>query len=153
GVLVTSADDRVLARIRHLGRRVTYGVAPGADWRAFAFTPKSGGGGEFTLAGPLGRSLVRLQLSGPHNADNATAAVAAACELGVPFATATAALPGFQGTERRFQTVWRSNGIWIVDDYAHHPTAVRATLAAARGVHAGRLWAIFQPHTTNRVEA
>src|SRR5439155_3306802 len=97
------------------------------------------------------RSAATLRLSGLHNALNATGAVAAACELGVPFLEAAAALADFTGTERRFETVWRSDNIWLVDDYAHHPTAVRATLAAARQVHPGRLWAVFQPHTANRV--
>jgi UDP-N-acetylmuramate--alanine ligase len=92
-----------------------------------------------------------LALTGRHNALNALGALGAACQLGVAPADAAAALADFGGTERRFQTVWRGRDIWLVDDYAHHPTAVRATLQAAREVHAGRLWAVFQPHTTNRL--
>ena len=151
GVLVTAADDPVLAQLRLQRRRVSYGLAAQADWRTRDFRPLAGGGCEFSLVGPLGRSAVMLRLSGLHNALNATGAVAAACELGVPFRGAAAALADFTGTERRFETVWRSDNIWLVDDYAHHPTAVRATLAAARQVHSGRLWAVFQPHTANRV--
>jgi UDP-N-acetylmuramate--alanine ligase len=94
---------------------------------------------------------VTLRLSGRHNALNAAGALAAATHLGVPLDAAARGLAAFKGTERRFQTVGRAAGIWIVDDYAHHPSAVRATLEAAREIHPGRLWAVFQPHTTNRV--
>jgi UDP-N-acetylmuramate--alanine ligase len=151
GVLVTCADDPVLATIDLRGRRLTYGITPSADWRLSDFQPRQGGGCGFKLSGPTGRTSVELQLSGLHNASNASGAVAVACELEVPLSDAAAALADFRGTERRFQTIWRSDDVWVVDDYAHHPTAVRATLAAARQVHSGRLWAVFQPHTSNRL--
>jgi UDP-N-acetylmuramate--alanine ligase len=151
GLLVTCADDPVLAGTDLPRRRMTYGRASSADWRLTAFRPRPGGGCEVELAGAAGAARTRLQLSGLHNATNATGAVAAASELGVRAADAAEALADFRGTERRFQTVWQAGGIWIVDDYAHHPSEVRATLAAARDVHPGRLWAVFQPHTTNRV--
>jgi UDP-N-acetylmuramate--alanine ligase len=151
GTLVTCADDPVLRRTDFPRRRVTYGLDAAADWRLRRFQPRAGGGCSFDLAGPGGETKSDLRLSGLHNAYNATATLAAAWELGVPLAAAAAALGSFKGTERRFQTVWQAKGIWVVDDYAHHPTAVRATLTSAREVHAGRLWAVFQPHTTNRV--
>ena len=151
GLLVTCADDPVLAGTDLPRRRMTYGRASSAEWRLTAFRPHPGGGCEVELAGPAGAARTRLQLSGLHNATNATGAVAAASELGVRAADAAEALADFRGTERRFQTVWQAGSIWIVDDYAHHPSEVRATLAAAREVHPGRLWAVFQPHTTNRV--
>jgi UDP-N-acetylmuramate--alanine ligase len=59
-------------------------------------------------------------------------------------------LAGFRGTRRRFELLGEVAGVRVVDDYAHHPTAVRATLEAARAQHAGPLWAVFQPHTRNR---
>ncbi|MDP8925046.1 MAG: hypothetical protein M3O34_19540, partial [Chloroflexota bacterium] len=59
----------------------------------------------------------------------------------------------FKGTRRRFKTRAPRAGVWVVDDYAHHPTAVRATLRAAREAHAGRVVAVFQPHTTHRTAA
>jgi UDP-N-acetylmuramate--alanine ligase len=151
GLLITCADDPVLAGIDLPRRRLSYGRASSADWRLTAFHPRPGGGCEFGLDGPSGAARVELQLSGLHNATNAAGAIAASCTLGVPLDGAAAAVADFRGTERRFQTVWRAGGIWIVDDYAHHPSEVRATLAAAREVHRGRLWAVFQPHTTNRV--
>jgi UDP-N-acetylmuramate--alanine ligase len=151
GQLLTCADDPVLAATPLAGRRCTYGSSEQADWRLLEFHPLTGGGSEITLSGPELRLSARLALTGRHNALNALGALAAACQLGVAPADAAAALADFGGTERRFQTVWRGRGIWLVDDYAHHPTAVRATLLAAREVHPGRLWAVFQPHTANRV--
>jgi UDP-N-acetylmuramate--alanine ligase len=57
------------------------------------------------------------------------------------------------GTERRFQTILQNPSVWVVDDYAHHPTKIRATLKAAREGHPGRIWAVFQPHTSHRTQA
>ena len=151
GCLVTCADDSILSGLAFAGRRVSYGRSATADWRLLDYQPRPGGGCDFELVGPVGRARARLRLSGSHNALNALGAAAAACELGVALPEALAAAEEFQGTGRRFETAWRADGIWVVDDYAHHPTAVRATLGAAREVHSGRLWAVFQPHTANRV--
>jgi UDP-N-acetylmuramate--alanine ligase len=151
GLLLTNADDPVLARTSLSGNRRTYGSNENAAWRLTNYAPKLGGGCEFSIETPDGSASASSRLSGQHNALNATGALAAVCLLGAPLEAAAAALADFDGTERRFQTVWQRDGVWVVDDYAHHPTAVRATLAAAREVHSGRLWAIFQPHTTNRV--
>lgn len=151
GVLVTCADDPVLAGLELPRRRLTYGESGDAAWRLTGFTPLEGGGAHIEITTPAGRRAGRLALTGRHNALNAVAALAAATALGAELEPSIAALPAFQGTERRFQTVWRAADIWIVDDYAHHPTAVRVTLEAAREVHRGRLWAVFQPHTTSRV--
>src|SRR5579875_3531276 len=108
-------------------------------------------GMEFVAVAPDGaEAAVRLPLVGRHNVANALAALAVAHGEGVPLAEAVAALPAFRGTRRRFQPLGRARGVAVVDDYAHHPTAVRATLAAARAVHAGPLWVAFQPHTRNR---
>lgn len=151
GVVVTGADDPVLASLGLPRRRVTYGAAESADWRLDRPEPRPGGGCSFRVRGPAGEAGVNLRLSGLHNASNATGALAAVTALGADLEVAAAALAEFRGTERRFQTLARAGGIWVVDDYAHHPTAVRATLEAARQVHAGRVWAVFQPHTSNRV--
>jgi UDP-N-acetylmuramate--alanine ligase len=153
GLILTCADDPVLAATALAGRRLSYGSSQQADWRLLEFRPRPGGGSDITLAGPGPRLEARLALTGRHNALNAVGAVGAVCQLGVDPIAAAAALAEFGGTERRFQTAWRRDGIWLVDDYAHHPTAVRATLRAAREVHAGRLWAVFQPHTADRLAA
>src|SRR5207248_7335587 len=89
-------------------------------------------------------------LVGRHNVANALAALAVAHGGGVSLVEAATALADFRGTRRRFQPVGSAAGVAVVDDYAHHPTAVRATLQAARAVHRGPLWVAFQPHTRNR---
>jgi UDP-N-acetylmuramate--alanine ligase len=76
--------------------------------------------------------------------------LAVADELDVPFARAAEALASFRGVERRFETKGVVAGIRVVDDYGHHPTELRATLAAARGMHSGRIVAVFQPHRYSR---
>jgi UDP-N-acetylmuramate--alanine ligase len=97
---------------------------------------------------PLG--AVELPLHGQHNVRNALAALAVARELGVPFEDAAAALASFAGIERRFETKGSVGAIRVVDDYGHHPTEIRATLAAARAIHSGRLVVVFQPHRYTR---
>lgn len=96
---------------------------------------------------------------GEHNLMNAAMAAMVADALAVPFATAAQALAAFSGMGRRFERVGQYNGAVLIDDYAHHPTEVRATLQAARQAmaathspQAGRLWAIFQPHRYSRFE-
>jgi UDP-N-acetylmuramate--alanine ligase len=95
-----------------------------------------------------------LQVPGEHNVLNALAAIAATAAAGVPFGTAAAALTRFRGTERRFEVKGQVHGVTVVDDYAHHPTAIQATLKAARRKYPDRsLWAVFQPHTYSRTAA
>lgn len=95
-----------------------------------------------------------LRVPGVHNLLNATAALAVADALGLDAAPAARALGAFQGVQRRFEVKGEAAGIVVVDDYAHHPTKIRATLAAARQRYPGRrLWAVFQPHTYSRTEA
>jgi UDP-N-acetylmuramate--alanine ligase len=94
---------------------------------------------------------VRLRVPGRHNVSNALQALAAAAAAGVDPAVAAAALAKFHGAGRRFQIVGEAAGVLAIDDYAHHPTEIRATLAAARARFAGRrVVAAFQPHTYSR---
>jgi UDP-N-acetylmuramate--alanine ligase len=80
--------------------------------------------------------------------------MAVADEVGVPFEAAAGALAEFRGTARRFELKGEAGGVTVVDDYAHHPTEIRATLAAARTRYPGRaIWAVFQPHTYSRTAA
>jgi len=81
---------------------------------------------------------------------NAAAVVAVCAHLGVPMDQIARGLSAFQGTRRRFETLGVASEVTVVDDYAHHPTAVRVTLEAAREHYAGGIWAIFQPHTAHR---
>ncbi len=95
---------------------------------------------------------LRLSVPGHHNLLNATAALAVCRALGADIELAAAGLERFTGAARRFQTVGEVDGIVVVDDYAHHPTELRATLAAARGTGAGRLVAVVQPHRFSRTQ-
>ena len=87
-----------------------------------------------------------LNVPGSHNGSNATSAIALATELGIDFATVVGALESFRGARRRFEFKYRSTGYAVVDDYGHHPSEVKATLATARAGHSGRIITIFQPH-------
>ncbi|MED5262618.1 MAG: UDP-N-acetylmuramate--L-alanine ligase [Myxococcota bacterium] len=93
---------------------------------------------------------IRINLPGRHNVANALATLSVASELSVPFDTAAEALRGFVGIERRFQLRGEARGIRVIDDYAHHPSEVKATLAAARAAHDGRIVTVFQPHRYTR---
>jgi UDP-N-acetylmuramate--alanine ligase len=94
---------------------------------------------------------VRLALPGLHNVLNALAAVAVGLELEVAFSHVADALAAFHGVGRRFEIVGEWHGATVIDDYAHHPTEIAATLKAARGAYPGRrLVAVFQPHLYSR---
>jgi UDP-N-acetylmuramate--alanine ligase len=94
---------------------------------------------------------VSLSVPGLHNVQNALAALAIAHNLHMPVANAAQALKEFSGTGRRFELRSEVSGIAVIDDYAHHPTEIRATLAAARNRYPDRqIWAVWQPHTYSR---
>ena len=140
--------QRLLPRIAR--RRTTYGFSAQADWTAHEVA-RDGTGSRFIVRRgnePLGAT--RLAIPGRHNVANALAALAVAAEVEVPFARAADALASFAGVERRFEHKGTARGVRVVDDYGHHPTEVRATLAAAREQHAGRLVVVFQPHRYTR---
>ena len=159
GTVITHADDPVLRALDLPRRRLTYGTEPSSDWWLTRYEPRAGGGARLDVSRPeVSRPdgsprAFESALTGWHNAMNALAAVAVAAELGIDERHVAAALGSFKGTRRRFETRARRNGVWLVDDYAHHPTAVRATLRAAHDAHAGRIVAVFQPHTTHRTAA
>jgi len=131
-------------------RTITYGTASQADLVATDLV-RDGAGTRFTARAqdaPLGS--VHLQMPGHHNVLNALATLAVAMELDVSFAQAAEALSSFLGIERRFENKGETGGIRVIDDYAHHPAEIRATLAAAREMHDGRLVVAFQPHRYTR---
>ncbi|HEY5658215.1 MAG TPA: UDP-N-acetylmuramate--L-alanine ligase [Myxococcota bacterium] len=131
-------------------RAITYGTASQADLVA-GDVSRDGAGMRFRVRRrdeTLGTA--HLRMPGHHNVLNALATLAVAMELGVPFARAAEALESFLGIERRFESKGECGGIRVVDDYGHHPAEIRATLAAARALHAGRLVVAFQPHRYTR---
>jgi len=93
---------------------------------------------------------IQLRVPGRHNVANALAAVAAAWELEVPFAAVAEALAGFRGVGRRFEVIGEAGGVLVIDDYAHHPTELRATINTAREAYQRRLIVVFQPHLFSR---
>ncbi|MEW6568132.1 MAG: UDP-N-acetylmuramate--L-alanine ligase [Chloroflexota bacterium] len=155
GQLLACLDDPGAASLQpSSAQRVTYGLQPAAEWRAEEIRPNAAGGSDFlVLRGGELLGLVRTRLPGPHNVVNAVAALAAVNAVGVPFAEARRAISEFHGAGRRFEIVGEVGGVWIVDDYAHHPTEIRATLAAARErFPRASVWAVFQPHTYSRTK-
>lgn len=160
GLLVACGDHPVARelgadRAARGGAVLFYGLQNGANWSARNVHPNPGGGIDF-LAVEQGRALgeVHLRVPGMHNVLNALAALAVAGHLGIPFPTARSALEAFRGVARRFEVKGQVEGVIVVDDYAHHPTEIRATLAAARQrFPRRRLWAVWQPHTYSRTKA
>lgn len=139
------------------GRVITYTNRigeTGADYYPTAISYNHMAHGTFTLMGPDGTSQeYSLQVPGAHNISNAIAAIALADHLEIDATTTGQALHGFTGTDRRFQYKGTLGGITIVDDYAHHPTEIRAALTAARDISHKRLWCVFQSHTYTRTRA
>ncbi|MGA7339765.1 MAG: UDP-N-acetylmuramate--L-alanine ligase [Terracidiphilus sp.] len=158
GAVTACIDNaRLKAILPQVSRRVfTYGLDAEAAFRLeFLDAGRSAGEGscfsrfEVTAAaGPLGP--FELNVPGRHNVLNATAAVAIAHQLEVAPDKIAAGLKRFQGVDRRFQKRGQARGITVVDDYGHHPTEIRATLAAARACGHGRIHVVFQPHRYSR---
>lgn len=155
GAVVACLDDpgvrRLLPRIQR--RTITYGFASQADLsaRVVELTPQ-GAKARLVFAGEeLGE--LSVPLPGRHNLANAMAATAVALEMGIPFATTAPAVAAFSGVARRFEIKGEVGGATVVDDYAHHPTEVLATLQAAHQRFPGRrLVVVFQPHLYTRTQ-
>ena len=131
---------------------VLYGFKREDNYRADSLQLNGAGGYDFLVV-RNGRTLglARNRLPGEHNVLNSLAALAVADFVGVEFNDARNALADYRGAGRRFEVKGEARGVTVVDDYAHHPTEIRATLAAARRRFGGRpLWVMFQPHTYSR---
>lgn len=152
GSVIISADDENLARIKHrIARRYqTFGFSIDADYRALNVDrqPDMTTFSVYRKGDLLGDVI--LKVPGMYNVANALTAVATCCELDVPFATIADGLLAFKGVERRFEVVGTVNDIMLVDDYAHHPTEIRATLTAAGDLRRRRVIVVFQPHLFSR---
>ena len=156
GGVVVCADDPVLvslARSRSVARVVTYGMSGDADVRCHSAVA-DGLGHRFEVTLPDGSTVaVSIAIPGLHNVVNATGVLAALWRLGLDVRAGAQALAAFSGVRRRFDRVGEVGGVLVVDDYAHHPTEVRATLGAARSAGFERIWVIFQPHRYSRTRA
>jgi UDP-N-acetylmuramate--alanine ligase len=160
GMVVACNDDPLLRRILPQVRRrtVTYGTRRGSDFHIKL--------GESVLSAgdnrPISRFHVtfkqkalgefRLHVPGVHNVLNATAAIAVGIGLDIEVEQIRAALEGFRGVDRRFQLRGQAAGVSVIDDYGHHPTEVRATLAAARQCGFRKVHVVFQPHRYTRTQ-
>jgi UDP-N-acetylmuramate--alanine ligase len=153
GAVTACIDNAALAAILpRVHRRVfTYGIAETADYRLEFLDAKPGCFSHFRVHAP-GAVLGSLELHvpGKHNALNATAAVAVAHQLEVKPEQIAAGISHFRGVDRRFQIRGQARGVTVVDDYGHHPTEIRATLAAARECCRGKIHVVFQPHRYTR---
>jgi len=167
GTLIVCAEDTgavtLIPHVRSAGRNViSYGVQGDLTintplWvQARDIQPNQRGGFDFIAATNISSKTsvavnVSLQVPGEHNVRNALAVLAIVSVLGYSRSRSAKALGKFTGTGRRFQLVGEVNGISIFDDYAHHPTEIKATLAGARARYPERrIWAVWQPHTYSR---
>ena len=130
---------------------LTYGVAAEADLRAAEITIEGLSTRFRVIRDGVSLGTVSVPTPGRHVAMNALAAIAVALELGIDFAVAARALATFSGISRRFEIKGEAAGRIVLDDYAHHPEEVRATLAAARAAFKRRVVVIFQPHRFTRL--
>ncbi|MEW6400863.1 MAG: UDP-N-acetylmuramate--L-alanine ligase [Chloroflexota bacterium] len=169
GTLIASAEDEGAATLMSYARRksrsvVSYSLqsemtinAP--QWmQARSIKPNERGGYNFTAMTNMADSAaatvyVSLQVPGEHNVRNALATLGVVASLGMSIQLAAEALNQFKGTGRRFDVRGEKHGVIVVDDYAHHPTEIKATLAAARSRYPNhRIWAVWQPHTYSRTQ-
>jgi UDP-N-acetylmuramate--alanine ligase len=150
---VVSADDPVAARLGAEVGAASVGMSPASTYRIEAVTTARSAV-SFDLAGPDGRlGRIELAVPGVHNARNAALAAVGALEVGAPFDAVASALARFAGVPRRFEFRGEAGGVTFVDDYAHLPSEVRATLAAAKAGDWRRIVAVFQPHRYTRTAA
>ncbi|MBC7261717.1 MAG: UDP-N-acetylmuramate--L-alanine ligase, partial [Chloroflexi bacterium] len=160
GTLIGCADQpRVVQLLQRVGQEraidlITYGLREGA-WQAQEIHSNQLGGSDFdVLHGGQVVGRASLRLPGLHNVSNALAVLAVMDRLGLDIDKVLPWLPQFRGVRRRFEIKGEAKDIIVIDDYAHHPTEIRATLAAARRRFGNRrLWVFFQPHTYSRTKA
>ncbi len=144
--------QKMVLQIRETKRVITYGLSPQADiWvsniRLNGLLTKS-----TVLQGQKVLGELQLSVPGTHNILNALAAVAVGINCGLSFTEISKTLRSFCGVQRRFQKIGDAQGIQIYDDYAHHPSEIKATLSAARTLRPGRIIAVFQPHRFSRTQ-
>ncbi len=156
GVLIINGQIAALDQItNNLSCSVTtYGLCENDNFYAKNITYNDHACGTYTLmhkTEDLG--TVSLSVPGRHNVSNSLAAIALCLNLGLPLDVIKKGLLQFGGTKRRFEYKGTKNGITVIDDYAHHPTEVAATLTAARNYPHGRIICVFQPHTYSRTKA
>ena len=135
-------------------KHVTFGLNPDNDYTAADITFDKEGNASYNLiAHGQEKGRITLKVKGRHNVMNSLAAIACTEAIGLPFDTIRKGLLSFGGTHRRFEYKGSLGDVTVIDDYAHHPTEIRATLSAAKDYPHDELWVIFQPHTYTRTKA
>jgi len=169
GTLIASAEDEGAASLLSYARRkrlsvISYSLRSEMtintpQWmQARALKPNERGGYDFSVITNMTAEIastlnVSLQVPGEHNVRNALAVMSVIATLGLPLQNAVDALSEFSGTGRRFEVRGERKGVTVIDDYAHHPTEIRATLAGAKARYPNRrIWAVWQPHTYSRTQ-
>jgi len=156
GYVVANGDDQAAMEIiRQLScNKVVYSLSDKkSDWSAANINYDRSGRASYTLLNhnePVGE--VHLKVPGIHNVSNSLAAIATCNIMGCKLSSAIKALANFTGTHRRFELKGTNNGVTIIDDYAHHPSEIAATLKAAVRCAHSRIWCVFQPHTYSRTK-
>ena len=153
GPVLACADDPGARRLAERTGVRSYGLADDADWRIKDLKEVGAASMQFTLESEMASLPVTVGQPGTHIATNAAGALALLAELGHDPAEAALGLTEFRGVRRRYEPRGTIAGVSMIDDYAHHPTEVAATIRAARRSTQGRLWAVFQPHLYSRTEA
>ena len=155
GAVVANIDNENVCRtVKGINKNViTCSIKTDADYKAENIILNESGCGEFDVF-ENGKLLGRVCLSVPgmHNVSNAICSIAAARYLKLPFEKIQAGLLSYGGVDRRFQKKGIKNGVTVIDDYAHHPTEIRATLSTAKKMNFNNIWCVFQPHTYTRTK-
>jgi UDP-N-acetylmuramate--alanine ligase len=152
GFVVLCLDEPALQEIMPKIRKkiITYGFNSQADLQAVEVVHRENTTTFTVVSGSLERGKITLHVPGRHNVLNALAAIAVGLELHIPFPTITAGIEKFRGVFRRWETKAEIGGITVIDDYAHHPTEIKATLQGAKGGWRRRVICVFQPHLYSR---
>ncbi len=155
GATIICADDRNVGQIIPLIKRrtITYGLSSETDYRAEGVSFLSGATVYLLYERGILLGTVKLRVPGLFNVYNSLAAVAVAREMDIPFPVIKEGLKDFAGVHRRLELRGSENGITVIDDYGHHPTEIKATLAAARQIWKNRIIMVFQPHRFTRTKA
>ncbi len=156
GTLIINSDIENYAELtKDLDCKIiTYGFNPSDDYYAHDISYDEAGHPTFTVVTKAGGTYAyHLNVPGLHNISNALAAIAFASLENISYEVIKNALHCFSGTNRRFDLKGTIGGVTIIDDYAHHPTEIRATLTAAKNYPHNHLWCVFQPHTYTRTKA
>lgn len=156
GILVINGEMECLPIIiEDLNRQIrTFGLSNQYNYSATDIVYDDNGCASYTLLiDGVPTTSIQLHVNGIHNITNSLAAIAAADALQIPLEAMRQGLSDFNGTKRRFEIKGQFNGVTIVDDYAHHPTEIKATLDAAKRTTHNEIWCVFQPHTYTRTKA